>query len=38
MQSKQGLDQLPLAPPTEAAQEELALDDHENVRGEAYYH
>jgi len=35
---KQGLDQLPLEPPTKVVQEELALDDHENLRGESYYH
>ncbi len=31
---KQGLDQVPLDP----VQDELSLDDHENVRGETYFH
>lgn len=38
---KQGLDQVPLEQPTNARQqqeEQLALDYHENVRGEGYYH
>ncbi len=37
---KQGLDQVPLEQPTSAHQQEeqLALDYHENVRGEGYYH
>jgi transposase len=35
---KQGLDQVPVQTPFEAVQEELCLDDHENVRGEEYYH
>ena len=35
---KQGLDQVALEPPQNAVQEELDLDDHENVRGETYYH
>jgi transposase len=35
---KQGLDQVPVESPAEAVQEELNLDHHENVRGEAYYH
>ena len=35
---KQGLDQQPIEPADNAVQEELCLDDHENVRGEAYYH
>lgn len=35
---KQGLDQVPVETPAEVVQEELNLDDHENVRGEAYYH
>lgn len=35
---KQGLDQVPMETSAEAVQEELNLDDHENVRGEAYYH
>ena len=35
---KQGLDQVPVEAPADAVQEELSLDDHENVRGEAYYH
>jgi transposase len=35
---KQGLDQVPVEVPADAVQEELSLDDHENVRGEAYYH
>ena len=35
---KQGLDQLPIETPRNAAQEELSLDYHENVRGEDYYH
>jgi hypothetical protein len=33
---KQGLDKIAVETP--AVQEELSLDDHENVRGEAYYH
>ncbi len=36
---KQGLDQLPLESENAQAQEEqLSLDYHENLRGEAYYH
>ncbi|MEJ2418634.1 MAG: IS21 family transposase, partial [Exilibacterium sp.] len=36
---KQGLDQLPLESESAQAQEEqLSLDYHENLRGEAYYH
>lgn len=35
---KQGLDQVPIEPAINAAQEELNLDHHENVRGEDYYH
>ncbi len=35
---KQGLDQVALEAPHEAVQEELELDNHENVRGENYYH
>ena len=35
---KQGLDQVPVEVTADAVQEELSLDDHENVRGEAYYH
>ena len=35
---KQGLDQVPVEVPADAVQEELSLDDHENVRGETYYH
>ncbi len=35
---KQGLDQQPIEPADNAVQEELCLDHHENVRGEAYYH
>ncbi len=35
---RQGLDQVPVEPVDEQAQEELALDAHENVRGETYYH
>ena len=35
---KQGLDQVALQTPHNAVQEELDLDDHENIRGEAYYH
>lgn len=35
---KQGLDQRPVATHEAAAQTELALELHENVRGEAYYH
>jgi len=35
---KQGLDQVALETPRNAVQEELSLDDHENVRGEDYYH
>ncbi|MDT8387470.1 MAG: IS21 family transposase [Thiogranum sp.] len=35
---KQGLDQVAVETPHSAVQEELSLDDHENVRGEAYYH
>jgi len=33
---KQGLDKIAVETP--AVQEELSLDDHENVRGEEYYH
>lgn len=35
---KQGLDQVPVDTSHHAVQEELSLDDHENVRGEDYYH
>jgi len=35
---KQGLDQVVLEPHSNTIQEELSLDHHENVRGEAYYH
>jgi len=35
---KQGLDQVAVEVPHAAVQEELCLDDHENVRGEDYYH
>ena len=35
---KQGLDMTPLPPQSEAAQHELNLDHHENIRGEHYYH
>jgi transposase len=35
---KQGLDQVALQTPHNPVQEELNLDDHENIRGEAYYH
>jgi len=35
---KQGLDQVVLETPSNAVQEELSLDHHENVRGEDYYH
>lgn len=35
---KQGLDQVAVERPDNAAQEELNLDHHENVRGETYYH
>jgi hypothetical protein len=35
---KQGLDQIAVETPRNAVQEELCLDDHENVRGEDYYH
>jgi transposase len=35
---KQGLDQVALETPHNTVQEELSLDDHENVRGEEYYH
>ena len=35
---KQGLDQVALETHNNAVQEELSLDDHENVRGEEYYH
>jgi len=35
---KQGLDQVAVETPHNAVQEELNLDDHENVRGEDYYH
>jgi transposase len=35
---KQGLDQIAVETPHNAVQEELSLDDHENVRGEDYYH
>jgi len=35
---KQGLDQVAVEIPHSAVQEELSLDDHENVRGEDYYH
>jgi transposase len=35
---KQGLDQVAVEIPDSAVQEELNLDDHENVRGEDYYH
>ena len=35
---KQGLDQSDLADAKMAQQTELGLDDHENIRGETYYH
>jgi len=35
---KQGLDQVAVDTPHNTVQEELCLDHHENVRGEAYYH
>jgi transposase len=35
---KQGLDKIAVETPHNAVQEELSLDDHENVRGEDYYH
>ena len=35
---KRGLDHLVLDHPSGEAQEELALDHHENVRGQDYYH
>ena len=35
---KQGLDQVAVEKPHNAVQEELNLNDHENVRGEEYYH
>ncbi|MGB5715535.1 MAG: IS21 family transposase [Gammaproteobacteria bacterium] len=35
---KQGLDKIAVETPHNAVQEELSLDDHENVRGEEYYH
>jgi len=35
---KQGLDQVAVEIPDNAAQEELHLGHHENVRGEEYYH
>ena len=35
---KQGLDQVTVETPHNAVQEELSLDDHENIRGEEYYH
>ena len=35
---KQGLDRIAIEAPCKAVQEELSLDDHENVRGEEYYH
>lgn len=35
---KRGLDHLVLEHPSGDAQEELALDHHENVRGQGYYH
>lgn len=35
---KQGLDLIPLKVESQAVQEELNLDDHENIRGEQYYH
>ena len=35
---RQGLDQVALETHHNAVQEELSLDDHENVRGEDYYH
>ena len=35
---KQGLDQVAVELPGTAAQEELSLDAHENLRGEDYYH
>ena len=35
---KQGLDQVAVETPRNAVQEELSLDDHENIRGEEYYH
>jgi len=35
---KQGLDHIAVETPHNAVQEELSLDDHENVRGEEYYH
>lgn len=35
---KQGLDQVAVEPTDNTVQEELFLDQHENVRGEDYYH
>lgn len=35
---KQGLDQVPVETPDNSVQKELNLDDHENVRGQTYYH
>ena len=35
---KQGLDKIAVETPHNTVQEELSLDDHENVRGEEYYH
>ena len=35
---KQGLDRVAMPNHSETVQEELCLDDHENVRGERYYH
>jgi transposase len=35
---KQGLDKIAVETPHNTVQEELSLDDHENVRGEDYYH
>ena len=35
---KQGLDRVALEPDEGAVQEDLFLDQHENVRGEGYYH
>jgi len=35
---KQGLDKIAVETHHNAVQEELSLDDHENVRGEEYYH
>jgi len=35
---KQGLDRIAVETHHNAVQEELSLDDHENVRGEEYYH